>query len=95
MSRDAVSLEIRLQNMLICNNMEAVQAAVVSGYGIGYMPDFLAAEAIKNGALLTLLDDFIVAGGQFWALWPSSRHLSPKVRAFVDYLSEMLAPTEN
>ncbi|NHZ64542.1 LysR family transcriptional regulator [Massilia genomosp. 1] len=95
LSRDGVKLDIGVPNRLICNNMEAVHAAVLSGYGIAYMPDFLAAEAIKHRTLLTLLDDFIVAGGQFWAVWPSSRHLSPRVRAFVDYLGEMMGPAED
>jgi DNA-binding transcriptional LysR family regulator len=90
LSKGAANLELRLHTALICNNLEALQAAAIGGFGIGYMPDFLAREAINSGTLRTLLDDYLIKPGQFWALWPSSRHLSPKLRAFVDFVSERL-----
>jgi DNA-binding transcriptional LysR family regulator len=37
-----------------------------------------------------VLDDHIDGPGQFHMLWPSNRHLSPKVRVLVDYLTETL-----
>jgi DNA-binding transcriptional LysR family regulator len=90
LDKDAADPELRLQTVLTCNNMEALQAAAIGGYGIAYMPDFLAREAIAGGTLRKLLDDRLVNTGQFWALWPSSRHLSPKLRVFVDFLSARL-----
>lgn len=54
------------------------------------MPDFLARSPPAAGQLRTLLDDHIDGPGQFHLIWPSSRHLSPKVRVFVDFLSERL-----
>ena len=42
------------------------------------------------GRLETLLDAYTQDEGQFWALWPSSRHLSPKVRVFVDFIEQRL-----
>jgi DNA-binding transcriptional LysR family regulator len=64
--------------------------AAVNGLGIAHMPDFLAREALAGGDLRTILDDHLVNPGQFWLLWPSSRHLSPKLRVFVDFLSRRL-----
>jgi DNA-binding transcriptional LysR family regulator len=90
LSKDAIDSEPRLQTALTCNNMEALRAAAIGGFGIAYMPDFLVKEVIQNGSLQTMLEDYLIKPGQFWALWPSSRHLSPKVRAFVDFLSEWL-----
>lgn len=90
LSHDGKDVEPRLRTALTCNNMEALRAAAIAGFGIGYMPDFLVHEAVGSGTLRTLLDAHLVTPGQFWALWPSSRHLSPKVRAFVDYLDERL-----
>lgn len=94
LSNDAINLEPRLQTALTCNNMEALQAAAIGGFGIAYMPDFLVQEAIRSGALETMLDDYLVKPGQFWVLWPSSRHLSPKLRVFVDFLGARLFQTE-
>lgn len=82
----------RLRTALVCNNMEALLGATVRGLGIGCMPDFLVCEALADGRLVSLLDGRLNAGGQFSALWPSSRHLSPKVRVFVDHLGERLGP---
>jgi DNA-binding transcriptional LysR family regulator len=60
--------------------MEVLQAAPIGGFGIAYMPDYLVKEAIQGGNLQIKLDEYLAKPGQFWALWPSSRHLSPKVR---------------
>jgi len=82
--------EPRLSTALICNNMEAVRMAALGGIGLAYMPDFLARDAIAARSLRTVLDEFLVNPGQFWALWPSSRQLSPRLRVFVDFLSARL-----
>lgn len=75
-----------LRTAITCNNMEALREAVIAGFGIGYMPDFLARDAVATGMLTTLLDTHRIAPGQFSILWPSSRQLSPKLRVFVDFM---------
>lgn len=82
--------EMRARTVLTCNNMEALRGATESGLGIGFMPDFLARAAIAAGRLQPLLTDFLDGPGQFHLLWASNRHLSPKVRVFVDFLSDRL-----
>lgn len=82
--------QLRLPTVLTLNNMEAVRMAAVDGHGIAYMPDFLVREALETGALETVLDAHMQDRGQFWALWPSRRHLSPKIRVFVDFIAERL-----
>lgn len=82
--------ELRVRSVITCNNMEALRGATVRGIGIGCMPDFLAREPLASGALRTVLQDQIDGPAQFSLIWPSSRHLSPKVRALVDFLGERL-----
>lgn len=79
-----------MRTVIICNNMEALRGAVTRGIGIGVMPDFLVREPLARGELRTLLDEYIEGPGQFHLLWPSSRHLSPKIRVFVDFVSQRL-----
>ncbi|RDU96165.1 LysR family transcriptional regulator [Trinickia dinghuensis] len=79
-----------LRAAMTCNNMEALRGAVIAGFGIGFMPDFLARDAITSGALVTVLDNHPISPGQFSILWPSSRQLSPKLRVFVDFMCETL-----
>ncbi|WP_394836005.1 LysR family transcriptional regulator [Pendulispora rubella] len=75
---------------LTCNNMEALLTATIDGHGMAYMPDFLARDALARGALRAVLDEHLDHHGQFWALWPSNRQLSPKIRVFVDFISSRL-----
>jgi DNA-binding transcriptional LysR family regulator len=81
---------VHVPSALTCNNMEAVRAAAIGGLGIAYMPDFLAQEAIKVGTLRAVLGGYLVDPGQFSIVWPSSRHLSTRLRAFTDFLCERL-----
>ncbi|WP_369648724.1 MULTISPECIES: LysR family transcriptional regulator [unclassified Variovorax] len=85
---DLPGLPAQLPPGLLCNNMEAMLGAAVAGLGVAYMPDFLARDSLCRGELQRVLETHLVRQGQFSALWPSSRQLSPKVRAFVDFASE-------
>lgn len=82
--------EPRARTVLACNNMEAVLDGALRGLGIACMPDFLAREPLAGGRLVSVLDAQMEGHGRFNALWPSSRHLSPKVRLFVDHLGRQL-----
>ncbi|NML31337.1 LysR family transcriptional regulator [Paraburkholderia antibiotica] len=83
-----------LRTVMTCNNMEALRGAVIAGFGIGFMPDFLARDALASGALTTVLDDHPIAAGQFSILWPSSRQLLPKLRVFVDFMCAHVFPAQ-
>lgn len=83
----------RLQNMavsLTCGNMEAIRAAAIDGMGLAYMPEFLAADAIRDGLLETVLSESLAAPGHFSILWPSARFVAPRLRVFIDFLAEKL-----
>jgi hypothetical protein len=45
-----------------------------------------------KAVLVTVLDDYTDRSGPLRVLWPSSRHLSPKLRVFVDFLAANLVP---
>ncbi|MEI7151722.1 LysR substrate-binding domain-containing protein [Pectobacterium carotovorum] len=46
------------------------------------------AKYLRDGRLQIILDDFTQNSSPMWILWPASRDLSPKLRAFIDCLSE-------
>lgn len=81
---------LRARTVLTCNNCEGLLMGALEGLGIAYMPDFLAREALDDGRLVSVLDTLLVNPHRFWLLWPSSRRLSPKLRAFVDFASSRL-----
>lgn len=88
---DLAGDEPRLRTVLACNNIEAVLGATLRGIGIACMPDFLVRDALEEGRLVSVLEAHLGPARQFRALWPSSRHLSPKVRVWVDYLGAQLS----
>jgi DNA-binding transcriptional LysR family regulator len=80
---------------LIADTIEPLLIMAERGMGIACLPDLLVAEQIASGTLVTVLDDHVEHSGMMRILWPSSRHLSPKLRAFVDFMStNMLAAAE-
>lgn len=60
------------------------------GLGLVCLPDFAIRDQLANGSLVSVLNGKIRHSVTFRILWPSSRHLSPKLRAFVDFMGENL-----
>lgn len=60
------------------------------GLGIACLPDFMVQGALQCGELVNVLDEHVQHQGTFRLLWPSSKHLSPKLRAFIDHMVETL-----
>lgn len=65
---------------------DAVVEAAIAGLGIAQMPASLVRDAISQGRLLPVLDEFSQTVVSIHAVWPGSRHLLPKVRLVVDEL---------
>ena len=82
---------VRIDGPLITNNGEAICSAAVNGLGITYMPTFIAGDAIRSGALEVILPDYPCIELGIYAIYPSNRHLSAKVRTFIDFLLEEIS----
>ena len=89
-------VEVRVDGNLRTNNTEAVHAAVVRGLGIALLPTWLVGQEVQSGQLAEVLGGYQAASGALdtgiHALYPAHRHLSSKVRAFVDFLADRFAP---
>ncbi|MGY2403355.1 LysR substrate-binding domain-containing protein, partial [Pseudomonas sp. SDO5271_S396] len=57
--------------------------------GLAYLPDFAIREWLESGELVQVLHD-CTERGSFRMMWPSSRHPSPKLRVFIDFLKARL-----
>ena len=68
------------------NNGYALMQASINHLGIAQLPEFYCDEAIKNNRLVEVLSEHSPQDNGIWAIYPSNRHLSAKVRVFVDYL---------
>ena len=69
------------------NNSLAIREAVLAGLGIARMPTFVVGDDIKSGRLTALLTEYEILQVSIYLLFPERRHLSPKVRAFIDFMA--------
>jgi DNA-binding transcriptional LysR family regulator len=63
---------------------------VECGSGIACLPEFVIERQLKNGSMRRVLDSYVSGSYQCVAVWPSSRHLARKIRAFVDFVADNL-----
>jgi DNA-binding transcriptional LysR family regulator len=75
---------VRISGSLEANSSDAVRLAALLGQGLVYAPIFLAADDLKAGQLIQVLRDFRTTERSIDALYPHRRHLSAKVRRFID-----------
>jgi DNA-binding transcriptional LysR family regulator len=66
------------------NEMQAVVAAALAGFGIAQLPQAIAEGLINDGRLQRVLKAYTTPAGGLHVLYPSSRHLSPLVKAFIE-----------
>lgn len=86
----AMADELRLPATMICNSLEARIHYATQGAGIAWVPDFAVSNELKNGWLLSVLDDYIEHSDTFSLVWPSGRRTVPRLRAFIDFMSACL-----
>jgi DNA-binding transcriptional LysR family regulator len=66
----------------------AIIDAAVAGLGFAQMPSSLVADHIAAGRLVSVLDAFTSAKVEISAIWPSTKHLLPRVRHVVEVLAQ-------
>ncbi|MEP7453919.1 LysR family transcriptional regulator [Phyllobacterium sp. SB3] len=81
---------IDLPRRAVANTIEPLIDMAERGLGIACLPDFAIRDQLRTGLLTAVLEDHTRHEGTFRLLWPSSRYMSPKLRVFVDYMSEHL-----
>ncbi len=86
------TVEVEVGGTLRANNADALHAAALGGLGLAILPTWMVGPDIQSGALIRLFPDHEVSPGaldtSIYAVFPYNRHLSPKVRAMVDFLVE-------
>ncbi len=94
---DGAIQDVQVSGDLQTNNTEALHALTLNGLGITTMPTWLVGQDLVEGRLEQVLRDYAVSptalDTNIYAVFPYNRHLSPKVRAFVDALVARFTPT--
>lgn len=89
---DGAPLAVEIGGPITANNGNVLQEAAMRGMGIVYQPTFIAAEAIRRGALVPILRKFPTPVLGMFAVFPGTRFVPQRVRAFVDFLAARLGP---
>jgi len=82
----------RISGRIRANNGEALMAAAVAGLGAYQCPTFLCSDHVATGRVEIVLGEYEAPEPAVYAVWPHNRHLSAKVRSFVDFLIGRFGP---
>ncbi len=87
---DGKLVDIELPRTAVANTIEPLIDMVAADLGIACLPDFAIRNQLKSGQFRKVLEKHVAHEGMFRLLWPSSRHMSAKLRVFVDFMRENL-----
>ncbi|HEY3046218.1 MAG TPA: LysR family transcriptional regulator [Polaromonas sp.] len=91
MHKDGEVIEVEGRHQLAVNDSNAGVAAGLAGLGVLFTLTFLVQNHISNGALEPLFPGWCTEAKPIFVVYPPNRHLSNKVRVFVDWIAELFA----
>lgn len=85
--------EVRVQgrHVLSLDDGNAYLAAGLAGLGVLWLPTYMARESLARGELVALFEEWKLASMPMYVAFPPSRHVSQKLRVFIDWIVELMA----
>jgi DNA-binding transcriptional LysR family regulator len=84
-------LRVPVSGSLQINNSLGLREALLNEAGVTLTPTFVVGSDIKAGRLESVLSEYKVLELSIYAVYPQRRHLSPKVRAFLDFMDKRVS----
>lgn len=84
---------IEVKPVMSASSGDFLANAAAHGMGLVIQPTFIASESIRRGNLVPILTDYDWPVSPAYAIYPPTRHLSYRVRAFIDFLAERFSGT--
>ncbi|MNN13008.1 HTH-type transcriptional regulator DmlR [compost metagenome] len=81
---------IQVAGRMRANNGEMLRDAAIAGMGVTYLPTFIVGQALADGRLVTVLDEWVTPPLQLSAVYPQHRQVARPVQGFVEFLRERL-----
>lgn len=78
---------VKLDPVLRSGNETLLHMAALEGMGLAFLPKWLVAEDIASGRLEHLMPGQVIFEGKLFAVYPSRKYLSAKVRTFIDFIA--------
>jgi len=88
----AGEISVPASGNLRLNDDEALAQAVLGGLGVGLLPTFIIGQELQSGRLQAVLSEYVALERQIYSVYLPNRHLSAKVRAFIDFLLARFGP---
>lgn len=88
-SRDGQHMELTPPCMLALNDSNVYEDALHAGLGMGCLPSYVMGCEEKAKGLVEVLPDWVAEPIPIYVMYPSNRHLSTRVQAFVDWVAEL------
>ncbi|TMO64107.1 LysR family transcriptional regulator [Pseudoalteromonas aurantia] len=91
-SKKKQQLTVQVSGTYLLNHSDMRKDAIVQGFGIGPLPDYLAQQGIEKGTLIPLLQDWKMQGnyqGGICLQFVQSKYMPNKNRAFIDFMKQM------
>ena len=85
-------VSVRTNPFMRTNSGDTCRAAALAHQGIVLQPSFLIGQDLAAGTLVELMPQYRSVELGIYAVYPTRRHVAPKVRALIDFLAEQLAP---
>ena len=83
---------VRISGSFRANNGDTLRLAALRGLGLTMQPTFIIAQDLRAGRLQAVLTDYEATPRFIYAVYPHTRHVSAKVRTFIDFLAERCCP---
>lgn len=91
MRNDSESVQIRGRYVLAVDDGNAYIAAGLAGMGVLWLPDYMSRPHLARGELLPLFEDWRLDPMPIYVAFPPNRHISRKVRVFIEWVAELMA----
>lgn len=85
------NIQIRVPGHFAVNDSDAYLAASLAGMGVAQMPTYMVRPYLESGQLEVLFADWSCETMPLHVVYPQNRHLSAKVRAFVEWIADLFA----
>ncbi len=89
---DGSAGSVAMQVRMLANSGPVLGDAAIAGQGVVLQPSFLVHEAVARGDLVPILSDFRWPEVAIYTVWPQTRHLSARARAFIDFVRDRIGP---
>ena len=91
MHRDQESIKVQGRYVLSTDDGNSYLAAGLAGLGILWLPDYMARDHLASGELVALFEDWRLDPMPLYLAFPPNRHVSAKLRVFIDWIAELMA----